>query len=55
MIEGKLYTFTGMGGHERLWGAFNWFTYLDSLAAVRLQAGPYALSYNEFGSDRKRD
>ncbi|KAM7212884.1 hypothetical protein V8F06_011734 [Rhypophila decipiens] len=43
---------SGMGGHERLWGAFNWYTCLKSMTAVRFRAGPYALAYVEFGSGR---
>lgn len=44
---------SGMGGHERLWGAFNWPTCLAGLTAVRLHAGSFALSFIEFGSARQ--
>ena len=54
VIKGKPVAWTGMGGHERLWGAFNWPTCLANLVAVRFRAGPYALSFIEFGSDRYR-
>jgi hypothetical protein len=54
IIEGEQIAWTGMGGHERLWGAFNWYTCLVSMAAVRLHAGPYALSLVEFGSAREK-
>ena len=53
-IEGSDVKWTGMGGHERLWGAFNWPTCLANLLAVRLHVGPYALSFIEFGSDREK-
>lgn len=46
-------TWTGMGGHERLWGAFNWPTCLAGLTAVRLHVGPFALSFIEFISARQ--
>ncbi|KAJ3530840.1 hypothetical protein NM208_g9140 [Fusarium decemcellulare] len=51
-IEGRKVSWTGMGGHERLWGAFNWYTCLSSMIAVRLRLGPFALSLVEFGSNR---
>lgn len=53
-FEGKEVQWSGMGGHERLWGAFNWPTCLANMLAVRLHVGPYALSFIEFGSDRQR-
>ncbi|KAK3375571.1 hypothetical protein B0T24DRAFT_525533 [Lasiosphaeria ovina] len=43
----------GMGGYERLWGAFNWYTCLAGMVAVRARAGPFALSYVEFASGRR--
>ena len=51
MVDGRPYTFTGMGGHERLWGAFSWFTCLQGMTAVRTMLGPYALSYVSFTSN----
>ncbi|RYP38691.1 hypothetical protein DL768_010762 [Monosporascus sp. mg162] len=54
VIENEAIAWTGMGGHERLWGAFNWFTCLAGMTAVRLHAGPYALSLVEFGSARQK-
>ncbi|GAW16229.1 hypothetical protein ANO14919_056520 [Xylariales sp. No.14919] len=51
-VQSKMYSWTGVGGHERLWGAFNWRTCLRSLKIVRLQAGPFSLSLWEFGSGR---
>lgn len=51
VIEGKPYTFTGMGGHERLWSAFSWFTCLESMTAIRVLAEPYALTYVAFESN----
>ncbi|SPO07539.1 uncharacterized protein DNG_10233 [Cephalotrichum gorgonifer] len=50
VVEGKSIKWSGSGGHERLWGAFNWFTCLDSMTFVRLKTGPYALSFWEFES-----
>ncbi|KAK3296557.1 uncharacterized protein B0H64DRAFT_442862 [Chaetomium fimeti] len=53
VIHGETVSWSGMGGHERLWGAFNWFTCLNSLLVARLRAGPFALSFLEFGSGRQ--
>lgn len=50
VIEGKSVKWSGVGGHERLWAAFNWFTCLDAMTFVRLKTGPYALSFWEFES-----
>ena len=44
-IEGKPFQFVGLGGHERIWTAFNWFTCLRALSANRILAGQYALSH----------
>ena len=44
-IEGKSFQFAGLGGHERIWTAFNWFTCLRAFSAIRFRAGPYALSH----------
>ncbi|KAI0139856.1 hypothetical protein GGR57DRAFT_488416 [Xylariaceae sp. FL1272] len=52
-IHGKSLSWIGMGGHERLWGAFNWRTCLEGMTAVRLWTGPYALSLVEFMSGRE--
>ncbi|CAJ2503613.1 Uu.00g110070.m01.CDS01 [Anthostomella pinea] len=54
VIMGEAMTWEGMGGPERLWGAFNWFTCLKSMMAIRLHVGPFALSLVEFGSHRQR-
>ncbi|KAF9886979.1 hypothetical protein FE257_010720 [Aspergillus nanangensis] len=43
----------GMGGHERFWSAFSWFTCLTNLNAVRAMLGPYVLSYFSFTSNIK--
>ncbi|KAM7219562.1 hypothetical protein V8F06_005117 [Rhypophila decipiens] len=43
-------SWNGMGGHERLWAAFNWYTCLAGMTAVRAQVGPFTLSYVEFQS-----
>lgn len=51
-IEDRDVAWTGMGGHERLWGAFNWYTCLSGMIAVRFRPGPFALSFTEFGSNR---
>lgn len=50
VIESQNISWTGMGGHECPWGAFNWYTCLASLVSVELHAGPYALSFVEIGS-----
>ena len=44
-IEDKYFQFAGLGGHERIWTAFNWFTCLRAFSAIRILAGPYALSH----------
>lgn len=54
VIEGKSLSWSGIGGHERLWGAFNWLTCLDAMTFVRLRAGPYALTMWEFESWREK-
>ncbi|KAI9751191.1 MAG: hypothetical protein M4579_006170 [Chaenotheca gracillima] len=51
VVQGETYQFSGMGGHERLWGAFSWFTCLQGMTAVRTMLGPYALSYVSFVSN----
>ncbi|PGH19026.1 hypothetical protein AJ79_00060 [Helicocarpus griseus UAMH5409] len=50
VIEGKKVEWAGIGGHERLWAAFNWFTCLASMTFIRAKTGPYALTLLEFGS-----
>ncbi|KAL4876139.1 hypothetical protein BJY04DRAFT_200456 [Aspergillus karnatakaensis] len=45
VVAGQEFTWDGLGGHNRIWGPFNWFTCLKSMNAVRLKAGPYALSF----------
>jgi hypothetical protein len=50
VIRGQNLSWTGMGGHERLWGAFNWYTLLASLVAVRFHVGPFAFSMVEMVS-----
>lgn len=54
VIESRDVTWAGVGGHERLWGAFNWRACLDDLIIVRFHAGPFALSFWEFGSARRK-
>ncbi|RYP42176.1 hypothetical protein DL768_010384 [Monosporascus sp. mg162] len=54
VIEGKTVSWTGIGGHTRLWGAFNWFTCLASMTIIRLRTGPFALSYWDFGSNLQK-
>ncbi|KAK5996290.1 Diels-Alderase cheD [Cladobotryum mycophilum] len=49
-IEGKPYKWSGIGGHERLWTAFSWFTCLHQMTALRVKAGPYAASHVSFVS-----
>lgn len=50
-IKGRKVAWSGMGGHERFWSAFSWFTCLTSLQAVRAMLGPYVLSFFGFGSN----
>jgi hypothetical protein len=49
-IEGEPYKWSGIGGHERLWSAFNWYTCIQGMIAVRLKAGPYTVSHIGFSS-----
>lgn len=51
-IEDRSVSWAGVGGHERLWGAFNWRTCLSGLIIVRFRAGPYSLSFWRFDSGR---
>ncbi len=55
VFDGKEVKWSGSGGHERLWGAFNWFTCLDSMTFVRLKSGPYALTFWDFESWLEKD
>ncbi|PWY76062.1 hypothetical protein BO94DRAFT_605321 [Aspergillus sclerotioniger CBS 115572] len=48
--KGEPFTWHGLGGHNRLWSPFNWFTCLKAMNAVRMTAGPYSLSYMRFTS-----
>ncbi|TGJ78104.1 hypothetical protein E0Z10_g10658 [Xylaria hypoxylon] len=50
-VLGERISWTGMGGHERLWGAYNWFTCIAGMTAVRIRAGPFALSLVQFESN----
>ncbi|KAI9848705.1 MAG: hypothetical protein M1837_006792 [Sclerophora amabilis] len=45
----------GMGGHERFWSAFSWFTCLTHLNAVRAMLGPYVLTYFGYTSNIDKD
>ncbi|CAI7675539.1 unnamed protein product [Penicillium discolor] len=54
-IEGREVSWTGMGGHERLWGAFNWYTCLSGMIAVRVRPGPFALSFTEYEPSKTED
>jgi len=53
-ILGEKFAWDGLGGMERLWGAFSWFTCLQGMNAVRILAGPYALSLLSFTSNIKK-
>lgn len=44
-VEGTAFRYAGVGGHERIWTAFSWFTCLRAFSAIRLLAGPHALSH----------
>ncbi|KAM7200668.1 hypothetical protein V8F20_005170 [Naviculisporaceae sp. PSN 640] len=48
--QATVVAWSGMGGHERLWAAFNWYTCLAGMMAVRAQIGRYVVSYVEFSS-----
>ncbi|KAL2132703.1 hypothetical protein VTI74DRAFT_3466 [Chaetomium olivicolor] len=49
-IEGKPYKWSGLGGHERLWTPFSWFTSLRGFSAIRVRTGPYAATHLNFMS-----
>ncbi|KAK8103682.1 uncharacterized protein PG998_010715 [Apiospora kogelbergensis] len=53
-IKGRRVVWAGMGGHERFWSAFSWFTCLTNLQAVRAKLGPYVLSFFSFGSNLEK-
>lgn len=50
MVADEKFAWEGLGGHNRLWSPFNWFTCLKSMNAVRMIAGPYSLSFMKFTS-----
>ncbi|KAK2052082.1 hypothetical protein LY76DRAFT_598875 [Colletotrichum caudatum] len=54
-IKGKRITWSGIGGHERFWTAFSWFTCLKNLQGVRAIIGPYVLSFFRFESNLDHD
>lgn len=49
-MEGKSYQWSGIGGHERLWSAFSWFTCLQGMTALRVKTGPFAATHVGFTS-----
>jgi hypothetical protein len=49
-VDNERFKWEGLGGHNRLWSPFNWFTCLKSMNAVRMVAGPYSLSFMKFTS-----
>ncbi|GLI77208.1 hypothetical protein PoHVEF18_005494 [Penicillium ochrochloron] len=50
IVEGTRVHWKGLGGHERLWCAFSWFTLLEGMNVVRSELGPYQLTYLGFKS-----
>lgn len=55
IILGAPISWTGIGGFQHLWSAFNWYTTLRNMEWVKLRAGPYALTTWLFGSGRDKD
>ena len=53
-IEGTPFRFAGLGGHERIWTAFSWFTCLRAFSAIRIMAGRHALSHIAWESNVER-
>ncbi|KAH3920888.1 diels-alderase phmD [Parastagonospora nodorum] len=53
-ILGEKFAWDGLGGMERLWGAFSWFTCLQGMNVIRILAGPYSLSMLSFTSNIKK-
>ncbi|OBR13044.1 hypothetical protein CH63R_05340 [Colletotrichum higginsianum IMI 349063] len=49
-IKGEKVAWTGMGGLERIWTAFSWFTCLTNLQGLRTMLGPYVVSYFRYES-----
>lgn len=45
VIEGTQVQWQGLGGSERLWVPFSWFTVLEGLNFVRAEVGPYQIIY----------
>ncbi|KAI0479859.1 hypothetical protein F4859DRAFT_529979 [Xylaria cf. heliscus] len=54
VVKGDVASWSGIAGHERLWGAFNWYTCLESLFTARILAGPFAVTFLDLGSGRER-
>jgi len=51
LMEGQPYQWSGgLGGHERLWTAFSWFTCLHQMTAIRVRTGPYTATHVSFTS-----
>ncbi|TDZ60829.1 Diels-Alderase ccsF [Colletotrichum trifolii] len=53
-VKGRRVAWSGIGGHERFWSAFSWFTCLRNLQGVRAMLGPYVLSFFRFESNLDR-
>jgi hypothetical protein len=45
VAEGTSVLWEGLGGSERLWTPFSWFTVLEGLNFVRAEVGPYQLTF----------
>lgn len=55
VVLGSVVKWSGIGGFQHLWSAFNWYTTLRNMEWVKLRAGPYALTTWLFGSGRNKD
>ncbi|KAH8596199.1 hypothetical protein B0O99DRAFT_686243 [Bisporella sp. PMI_857] len=47
MDSETLFIFTGIGGHNRIWGAFNRITMVQGWHIIRATVSPYSLTYWE--------
>jgi hypothetical protein len=50
VIKGTPFKWSGIGGHERLWVAYSWYSLLEGMHVVRTTLGPYSLTYVKYTS-----
>jgi hypothetical protein len=50
VIKGTPFKWSGIGGHERLWVAYSWYSLLEGMHVVRAALGPYSVTYVKYTS-----